>query len=187
MIQEKKARLTYQPPARRSASRFWLVAKDGTSPIVTLTVDCGSYEALPVFSHEEEAELFLCLGGIGEGWRARESSAGEVVSLLLGPCAGVGSVALDPSPLMAPEMIDLVRMGRDRFVNLIAAPGGKIPSTRSGRTRTFGRQNRLLFRNSNRHPRALTSAGSKLLRDQGLSVFEKQRDKARHQSRKDQA
>ncbi len=163
MSQEKKARLAYQPPARRSASRFWLVAKDGTSPIVTLTLDCGGYEALPVFSHEEEAELFLCLGGIGEGWRARESSAGEITSLLFGPYAGVGSVALDPSPLMAPEMIDLVRMGRDRFVNLIAAPGGKIPSTGSGRTRISGRQNRLLFENSNRHPRTFTSAVSKLV------------------------
>ena len=150
-------------PGRPPGSTYWLIAKVENGRMEALTVDGGDDEALPVFSHEEEAELFLCLGGIGGGWRARESSAGEVVSLLFGPCAGVASVALDPSPLMAPEMIDLVRMSRDRFVNLIAAPGGKMPSTRSGWTRTAGRQDRLLFENSNRHPRPFTSAGSKLL------------------------
>ncbi len=150
-------------PGLSPGSTYWLIAKFKNNRLQALTVDGGGGEALPVFSHEEEAELFLCLGGIGEGWRVRESSAGEVVSLLFGPCAGVGSVALDPSPLMAPEMIDLVRVGRDRFVNLIAAPGGKRTITRSGWTRTSGRQNRLLFENSDRHPRPFTSAGSKLL------------------------
>jgi hypothetical protein len=163
MSRGKKAWLAQQSSGRRSAWRFWLVAKDGNCSIETLTVDCGGHEALPVFSHEEEAELFLRLGKIGDGWRVRESSAGEVVSLLFGPCAGVGSVALDPSPLMAPEMIDLVRVGRDRFVNLTAAPGGERTINRSGWTRISGRQNRLLFENANRHPSPFTSAGSKLL------------------------
>lgn len=128
-----------------------------------LTVDYGNASSLPVFSHEEEAELFLCLGEIGDGWRVRESSAGEIVSLLFGPCVGVGSVALDPSPLMAPEMIGLVRVGRDRFLDLITAPARKRPLPRSGWTQTPGWQNRLLFENSNRHPRPFTSASSKLL------------------------
>jgi hypothetical protein len=163
MTQEKKAWLDQQPLGRRSTWRFWLVAKDGNCSIETLTVDCGGHEALAVFSHEEEAELFLRLGKIDDGWRVRESSAGEIVSLLFGPCAGVGSVALDPSPLMAPEMIDLVRVGRDRFVNLAVAPGGERTITRSGWTRTSGRQNRLPFENANRHPSPFTSAGSKLL------------------------
>jgi hypothetical protein len=111
---------------------FWLVAKDGTCTVEVLTVDCGDGEALPVFSHEEEAELFLWLDEVGEGWRVRESAAGEIVSLLFGPYAGVGSVALDPSPLMAPEMMGLVRVGRDRFLDLIAAPGRQKLLPRSG-------------------------------------------------------
>ena len=86
---------------------------------------CDDDEALPVFSHEEEAELFLCLGGVGDGWRIRESAAGEIISLLCGPCVGVESVVLDPSRLMAPELMGLVRLGRDRFLDLIAAPGNQ--------------------------------------------------------------
>jgi hypothetical protein len=123
MTQEKKVRPAHPSPARGSASRFWLVAKDGTCPMEILTMDCGGDEALPVFSHEEEAELFLGLGGVGDGWRVRESAAGEIVSLLFAPCAGAGSVVLDPSPLMTPEMMGLVRVGRDRFLDLIATPG----------------------------------------------------------------
>jgi hypothetical protein len=161
MIEEDESRQAHHPLARRPASRFWLVAKDGACPMEILTVDYGDYEALPVFSHEEEAELFLCLGAIGDGWRVRESSAGEVVSLLFGPCVGVDSVALDPSPLMAPEMMGLVRVGRDRFLDLITAPASKRLPPRSGWTQTPGRQNRLLFENSNRHPRSFISAGSR--------------------------
>ena len=97
-----------------------------------LTVDCGDDEALPVFSHEEEAELFLGLGGVGDGWRIRESAAGEIVSLLFGPCVAVESVALDPSPLMAPEMLGLVRVGRDRFLDLITVPDRKSLSPGRG-------------------------------------------------------
>lgn len=119
MTQEKKARPARHSRARHAGSRFWLVAKDGPCSIEMLTVYCGGDEALPVFSHEEEAELFLGLGGVGDGWRVRESAAGEIVSLLFGPCAGVGSVTLDPSPLMAPEMMGLLRVGRDRFFDLI--------------------------------------------------------------------
>lgn len=142
MTEEEKARPTRQPPARPSASTFWLVAKDGNCPVEVFTVDCGGDEALPVFSHEEEAELFLGLGGAGDGWRVRESSAGEIISLLFGPCAAVRSVALDPSPLMATEMVGLVRVGRDRFVDLIGAPGRDKPLPGLGWAKTPDRPNR---------------------------------------------
>ncbi|MDQ3864213.1 MAG: hypothetical protein M3317_12100, partial [Actinomycetota bacterium] len=86
--------------------RFWLVARDGDRPVEVFTMDCGDDESLPIFSQEEAAGIFLDLGGAGDGWRTRESSAGEIVSLLFGLCSRVGSVALDPSPLMTPEMLD---------------------------------------------------------------------------------
>ncbi len=53
---------------------------------------------LPVVSFEEKAELFLWLG-VAEPescWLVRETAAGELASLLLGPLSGVGRVALDP-------------------------------------------------------------------------------------------
>ena len=75
---------------------------------------------MPVFSSEEEAELFLGFGGVTGGWWARESSAGELVSVLSGPCAGVKKVALDPSPEIVVEgTVGLVSLLRESFMNLI--------------------------------------------------------------------
>ena len=78
---------------------------------------------LPVFSFEEEAEMFLHLGGHGgDGWRARESGASEIASLLRGSCADVGGVALDPLPGMAEDgTVGLVEVGRERFLGRLAA------------------------------------------------------------------
>ena len=54
-------------------------------------VACSGEQALPVFSGEGEAEMFGWLEGVFEqDWRARETSSGELVSILFGPCAGVG-------------------------------------------------------------------------------------------------
>jgi hypothetical protein len=52
---------------------------------------------LPVFSDEEEVEMFFHLGGFdGNEWRAKESSAGELISVLCGPCAESDPVAYAP-------------------------------------------------------------------------------------------
>jgi hypothetical protein len=86
-----------------------------------LMVGCSGEQALPVFSGEGEAEMFVWLGGADEhDWRVRETSAGELVSILYGPCAGVGRIALDPLPGMVAETIRLVSLSRERFINLIA-------------------------------------------------------------------
>ena len=68
-----------------------------------LTLYYGGEEMLPVFSHREEAEMFLRLGIMGFDWRASESSTRELVSVLYGPCAGVRQVALDPWPEMVAD------------------------------------------------------------------------------------
>ena len=80
---------------------------------------------MPVFSFEEEAEMFLHLGGY-DGWRARESCAGELVSVLCGPCLDAKDVALDPLPQMLEDgTIGLVRVGRRRFVGQLMASKGE--------------------------------------------------------------
>jgi hypothetical protein len=87
-----------------------------------LTVDLGSgEEALPVFSFGEEAELFLAgLVAPGEGWRVRRTAAGELISVLMGPCAGVGRVLLDPLPaLTTGTAADLVGVDREDFLDLL--------------------------------------------------------------------
>ena len=108
-------------PRRQPGCAHWLITKNGNGPLEVFTTNLsGGEEALPVFSHEEEAEMFLYLGGLGEGWRARESAAGEVTSILCGLCAGVKKVALDPLPKMLDEKtVGLVSLERERFLNLV--------------------------------------------------------------------
>jgi hypothetical protein len=86
-----------------------------------LTVACSGEQALPVFSGEGEAEMFVWLeGAFEDGWRVRETSAGELVSILYGPCAGVERAALDPSPEMVGiDAVSLVSVTRERFLNWI--------------------------------------------------------------------
>ena len=72
-------------------------------------------ETLPVFSVEDEARMFFELGTSG-GWRVRETAAGELISILFGPCAGVRRVALDPLPGPDAALAGLVSMGREAFM-----------------------------------------------------------------------
>jgi hypothetical protein len=103
---------------------FWVAFAGERWPAQPLTVSLGrGKEALALFSHEEEAQIFLrSLGSAGEGWRARETSAGEAVSLLYGPCCGVKSVVLDPLPQMLDDgFLGLVALDRWRFVGWATA------------------------------------------------------------------
>ena len=121
MIEGEKARLERWPPERRPASKWWLLAKDGDFGAGKLVAHCDGEKALPVFSGEGEAEMFVWLGGAFEdGWRVRETFPGELVSILCGPCASVGRVALDPSPEMIRiNAVSLVSVTRGRFLSWI--------------------------------------------------------------------
>jgi hypothetical protein len=117
----------WQPP---DPVAYWLIAEKRNNRIEVLTIhtDAVQEETLPVFSSEEEAEIMLRFGGVTGGWRARESSVGELVSVLCGPCAGVKKVALDPSPEMVVEgTVGLVSLLRESFMNLIMARRGGSP------------------------------------------------------------
>jgi hypothetical protein len=109
-----------QPPDPVS---YWLIAEKRNNRIEVLTIRTGGeQETLPVFSSEEEAEIILRFGGVPGGWRARQSGAGELISVLSGPCVGVKMVALDPSPEMVVEgTVGLVSLLRESFMNLIVA------------------------------------------------------------------
>jgi xanthine/CO dehydrogenase XdhC/CoxF family maturation factor len=125
MIEESLARVV---PARRAVARgsrrnkrWWLIAKNENGRVEFLTTchDEDSEESLVVFGHEEEAEMFVYLGGYGDGgWHARESSSGEMVSVLYGPCSGAEGVALDPlAGMVACRTLSLVRLRRARFLD----------------------------------------------------------------------
>jgi hypothetical protein len=95
---------------------FWLIAKYQTGGMEVLrTILASGEEALPVFSFEDEARMFLELGA-SDGWRVRETAAGELTSVLFGPCADVLRVALDPLPSPDAALVGLVSMEREAFM-----------------------------------------------------------------------
>ena len=126
IVETTRTEQTAEPAPRRTLGPppYWLIAKSENDPIEVLILDRDGKEMLPVFSHEEEAEMFLrLLRKVGEDWRVRESRAGELVSVLYGSsCADVKEVALDPLPeMMAERTIGLVSLLRERFIQVITA------------------------------------------------------------------
>jgi hypothetical protein len=96
---------------------FWLIVTRSHGRMEVLTIDAGGETVLPVFSFQEEAEFFLSLEEAEADWWPRETTTGELVSLLLGLCARVDKVALDPLPRLGErEIIGLVSTGRRHFV-----------------------------------------------------------------------
>jgi hypothetical protein len=72
---------------------------------------------LPIFSFQEEGEFFLGHQSASVASRLRETTTGELVSLLLGLCARVDKVALDPLPSLGERgIVELVSTGRRHFV-----------------------------------------------------------------------
>ena len=71
----------------------------GRMSVLTICLG-GDGEALAVFGFEEDAEMFLCLRrtALGERWRVRQTSAGELALVLYGPCSNPKKVVLDPLP-----------------------------------------------------------------------------------------
>ena len=125
MIRSKRTGSALRPPRSCPHRTWWLLAKNEKGWTEVFTVN--GERTLPAFSGKGEAELFLFLekGVLEHGWHVRETSVGELVSLLSGPYAGVLSVALDPPPEMA-GTIGLVSVGRKRFVDQVFASGGKM-------------------------------------------------------------
>jgi hypothetical protein len=126
------------------SSSYWLIISHETHGMDVLTVElfdvAGSLDGqrmLPVFSYSEEAEAFLeALRQDGptrgkfhatpanSGWRIRETSRGELVSLLYGTYAGVRGILFDPSPEIDTEMAeDLVGVDRESFVDRLLGRG----------------------------------------------------------------
>ena len=99
---------------------FWLIVTRAHGSMEVLTIDAGGETVLPVFTFREEVELFLRLQANGADWWPRETTTGELASLLLGLCARVDKVALDPLPSLGErETIGLVSTGRRRFMRYL--------------------------------------------------------------------
>ena len=104
--------------ARPPGPAYWLITRNENGRIEVLTIHLGEgEEALALFSFEEEAQMYLGFEASGDGWRTRETRAGELVLVLFGLCAHVGCVTLDPLPqVVADETVGLLGLDRKSFV-----------------------------------------------------------------------
>jgi hypothetical protein len=120
--------------------RYWVIAKDakdgfGRPDLLAVDLD-GTGQALPIFSFEEEAEMFLWLQTTEDGREVRETTPEQLVSILYGPCANVGRVMLDPLPEIGARMQNsLLGMDRNDFVeSVMGARSLDTPYKPSSRT-----------------------------------------------------
>jgi hypothetical protein len=71
--------------------------------------------------------LDLQLAGSTVGWRVRQTSVGELMSVLYGPCSDTKKVVLDPVPEVGgEEMTELLSMHRNDFLRFLL--GEEVPS-----------------------------------------------------------
>ena len=102
---------------------LWIITSYQNDQMELLTIDPnvdGCF--LAVFSFEEEAQAFLHLtvDGKKKEWQSKQTKAGELVSVLLGPYADVKQVAFDPLPLpLGRAMLPLVSVNRDTFLGYL--------------------------------------------------------------------
>ncbi len=113
---------------RRAASRrYWVIAKAGFGWLEPLAIGLDvKGRALPLFTFEEEAEMFLWFRKEEYGWKVMETTPGQIVSILYGPCADSGTVLLNPLPeIEACARIDTVSVDRNEFVGSIIQTGAR--------------------------------------------------------------
>ena len=86
-------------PDRSAAPLHHVVTRDDDEGLEVLRILLDEKgETLPVFSAGWAARGYLFAEAPGGGWYVRTYTPGELVSLLVGPCASVEWVALDPRP-----------------------------------------------------------------------------------------
>lgn len=76
--------------------------------------------------------MFLRFGVSGTGWRIRESTCGELASILYAPCRDVEQVVLDPLPRMVAERtVGPVSLSRKAFIEVLLSRDPAPPVARS--------------------------------------------------------
>jgi hypothetical protein len=104
---------------------FWMVL-EGSPQALPLTVflSDGATEALALFSGEEEARMFCHFCEKGASAKIRQTTTGEVISLLYCPWCAAKHVALDPFPeILGGRLLELLTLDREDFARRFAGLG----------------------------------------------------------------
>jgi hypothetical protein len=102
-IERDRERLTIKAgtihDTRQLMLAYYVIARYEANGLELLHIPLESgEETLPMFTSKVAARDFLVSKTLGQEWYVRESYAGELVSLLLGLCAGIEWVLIDPLP-----------------------------------------------------------------------------------------
>ena len=117
----------------KPARPLWIIVKNDTGHMEVLRIRLSTGgKALPIFSGEDEAWVFLELGKFSDDWRVRETAAGELISILYCLCAGVDRVVLDPLPGSLAELNGLLSLRPGAFTKFASKSGYGILSTAVG-------------------------------------------------------
>jgi hypothetical protein len=117
---EQRGGLATGVPERRPARVHYVVTRDGEKGLEVLRVLLeGKGGVLPVFSAGWAARGYLFAEAPGGGWYVRACTPDELVSLIVGPCAGVEWVALDPRPGLRSGGEAATVMPRENFVDYL--------------------------------------------------------------------
>jgi hypothetical protein len=100
---------------------FWVVLEGGTWAVPFTVLLPWGKKAIALFSAKEEAMMFCHLSKQGAKGSVRQTTAGGVLSLLYGPWAVAGHVALDPLPeILGGGLLGLLTLGREHFAQSFA-------------------------------------------------------------------
>lgn len=97
-----------------------LIARHENNRLKLLTLPTRDGMVLPVFSTKLAARRFLRFGLLGSNWEVRESTAGELVSLLMGHIADAKLVSQDPPLAIAlDESAPVEIIGKKDFISAL--------------------------------------------------------------------
>ena len=96
---------------------FWMVLEGSARrlPLTVLLAD-GTTEAMALFGGDEEARMFCHFCEKGASSNLRQTTTGEVLSLLYCPWCAAKHVALDPFPeILGGRLLELLTLDREEF------------------------------------------------------------------------
>jgi hypothetical protein len=109
----------------RTVHAFWMVLEGRPQALPLMMFISNGKEAMALFSGEEEARMFCHFCEKGASAKIRQTTTGEVISLLYCPWCAAKHVALDPFPeiLGSRLLLGVLTLDREDFALRFAGLG----------------------------------------------------------------